>query len=378
MKTIKIISLLFAMAFMLQLQAQKTYVTTMKFTFSGGSEFGAPIGNDCGNMDVTKTVNSIDGIMQLDVNKVCHTYSFLQHWMGGTYAQSIVFNQRYIEMRIKSTAVHKTGCSVGFQVSGGNPETTPIPACNYSINEPDTWEIKFFRLGGDADTIFKEIDYFFENGTYYIDYVLLGDAAAPVAPTIDQVPDQHVIDNSGVHSVILTNILIPNRDVTDGLVVSASTSKNGIIRIIDLTQEYALNPSEPLKYNLKYEPVPGMSGLLDSIYVKVKDTIRGTQTVMGFEVSMLMCVNLDCGSLAEISSRVQVYPSVADNIITADFSEAFTGAITISDIEGRQIILKKIYSEGSTTFDISALSPGMYFVRISDPSGSVTRKILKK
>ena len=128
----------------------------------------------------------------------------------------------------------------------------------------------------------------------------------------------------------------------------------------------------------RYEPVPGMSGLLDSIYVKVKDTIRGTQTVMGFEVSMLMCVNLDCGSLAEISSRVQVYPSVADNIITADFSEAFTGAITISDIEGRQIILKKIYSEGSTTFDISALSPGMYFVRISDPSGSVTRKILKK
>ena len=364
----------------LLLNAQKTYVTQMKFTFSGGSEFGSPIGNDCGSNDITKTVNSIDGIMQLDVNKICHSWSFLQHWMGNAYAQSIVFKKRYIEVRIKSTAAHSTGCAINYQVSGGNPDGSigkSIPANTYKIINPDTWEIKFFQVGGNADTVFKEIDWNFENGTYYIDYALYGDAAAPPVPTIDVVKSKTVKDCAGVQNVSLTNIAIPNRDVQDGLFVEALSVKDGIVSgvtMVDLGDGSFVDVATKTA-TLQYTPVAGMGGQSDSIVVLVKDTIRGGVTRMAFKVDLLAG---PCTGLTENDAKVSVYPSVASDVVTIELPEVFTGEVSVSDITGKTVISKNIVAANKSEINVSSLASGIYLVRLSDESGSIVKKIIKK
>ena len=378
MKSIYKLILVSLLAIPLMLNAQKTYVSTMKFTFSGGSEFGSPIGNDCGNNDITKTVNSIDGIMQLDVNKVCHSWSFLQHWMGNPYAQSIVFKKRYMEIRVKSTAAHATGLSVGFQVSGGNPDGCigkSIPGLSYKIFNPDVWEIKFWQVGGNCDTVFKEVDWFFENGTYYIDYALLGDAAEPPVPTIDVVKSKIVKDNAGVQNISLTNVAIPNRDVQDGLTVEATSAKDGIlqnVQLVDLGDGSFVDVSTKTA-TLQFSPVAGMGGQNDSIIVLVKDTIRGGVKRMAFLVDLLAG-----GDLADLSAQIAVYPSVITDVVTIALPEAITGDIAVVDMVGKVVVAEKIVAKNNVKLDLSALAKGVYIVKISDGTSVATKKIVKE
>ena len=378
MKKLYLLTLVFICAINLSIQAQKTYASTMSFTFSGGSEFGKAVGNDCGNNDITKTVNSIDGIMQIDVNKVCHSWSFLQHWMGNAYSQSIVFKKRYIEFRIKSTSAHASGCNIAFQVSGGNPNGSigkTIPKLDYKIFQPDMWEIKFLEVGGTADTIFKEIDWNFENGTYYIDYALLGDAAAPSAPTIDQIKSKIVKENAGLQSVTLTNISIPNRTVQDGLFVEASSSKDGILQNIQLVDlgDGSFVDLDSKTATLQFAPVVGMGGQSDSVIVTVKDTIRGISSRMAFKVDLL-----SSNAIQDESSKISVYPSITKDIVTIDFPANTTSGVEIVSILGDVVLQKNGIAQEKTTIDLSGLASGVYFVKISNGASVVSKKIIKE
>ena len=376
MKTTNRLLMIAMLAFAVVVNAQKTYVSTMKFTFSGGSEFGSPIGNDCGNNDITKTVNSIDGIMQIDVNKVCHSWSFLQHWMGNPYAQSIVFKKRYMEARVKSTAAHSTGLGVGFQVSGGNPDGCigkSIPGISYKIFTPDVWEIKFWQVGGNCDTVFKEVDWNFENGTYYFDYVLYGDAAEPPVPTCDVVKSKIVKDNAGVQNVTLTNIAIPNRDVQDGLTVEVTSEKDGIltnVQMVDLGDGSFVDISTKTA-TLQFSPVAGMGGQSDSIIVTVKDTIRGGIKRMAFKVDLLV-------GLEDVALNVSIYPTIATDVVNIEIPELITGEVTICDMAGVVVAKKNINDANKVQLDVSGLTPGMYALKIADKTGSVVKKIIKK
>ena len=360
------------------INAQKSYVTSMKFTFSGGSEFGTPIGNDCGNMDVTKMINSIDGIMQVDVNKICHTWSFLQHWMGGAYAQSMVFRQRYFEMRIKSTAAHSDGCSVRFNATSGVPDDspgTPIPDVKYKINRSDTWEIKYFKLGGTKDTIFSDIEYSFDNGSYYIDYVLMGDAAAPPVPTIDQVKTKYAY---GTSSVTLTNVSIPDRETQDGLAIDVTTAKDGIltnVKIVDQGYGTFVDPATRTAV-VQFEVAPDMHGFSDSIIVLVKDTIRGGLKTMAFNVHTFVPSGLT-ENLSDENS-VSVYPNVTDEKVSVETAFSFSGQISVCDLNGKEIIQKESENSYKTDIDISSLPAGMYLVRISNNNDQIIKKIIKK
>ena len=188
--------------------------------------------------------------------------------MGGAYAQSMVFRQRYFEMRIKSTAAHSDGCSVRFNATSGVPDDspgTPIPDVKYKINRSDTWEIKYFKLGGTKDTIFSDIEYSFDNGSYYIDYVLMGDAAAPPVPTIDQVKTKYAY---GTSSVTLTNVSIPDRETQDGLAIDVTTAKDGIltnVKIVDQGYGTFVDPATRTAV-VQFEVAPDMHGFSCLLY----------------------------------------------------------------------------------------------------------------
>jgi len=72
MKKILFLNVLFLIT--LSSYSQKTFTKSISWDFSPGKE-GKWSGND--KTDVTYTVNSVDGILQVDVNKVKYTWSFL-------------------------------------------------------------------------------------------------------------------------------------------------------------------------------------------------------------------------------------------------------------------------------------------------------------
>ena len=372
MKSIVVIFLFLLLA--ATVTAQKTYVTSMTFSFSGGNEFGSPVGNDCGSTDFVKTVDSTLGIMKLEVNKICHSWSFLQHWMGSPYAQSIVFKNRYIEMRIKSTEPHSYVCSINFQASGGCPPCacSGIPAVYYKIYKPDTWEIKLFQLGGTCDTVFKEVDYNFENGTYYIDYVLYGDAAVPPVPAINKVNDIYYSGELPTSAQYLTlkGICIPARPF-DGLVISAK-SKNSLVGVSMVKQgDTFVNDSDStavLTYTFSKGFVPGSS---DSVFVTVDDTIRKTSKTTAFLIRSFRVGSDD------INDKIRVYPTYVTDKVTIDFPEAVNAEISILNIYGRAVFSKSLNDSNSTQVDVSGLPAGTYFCRISNGNTIVTKRIIK-
>jgi hypothetical protein len=353
------------LALPMMVMAQKTYPTTEKFTFSGGNNMpSTPIGNDCGSNDITVTMDAIDGNMNVVVNKVCHSWSFVQDWMGNAWAPSIVFVNRFIEIRVQSDAVHAPGTeNISFQCSGGNPNGSvgkSIPAVTYGIDAATDWEIKFFKLGGNCDTIFKEIDFNFENGNFTFDYAYFGDAAVPPTPTIDAVKDKNVAECAGLQTVNLTGIAIPGR-LYDGLQISAESKSDGFlsdISIMDLGGGTFIDETSG-SATLQYSPVDGMAGNSDSIIVTLKDTIRSTTARMAFKVNIL-AANASCSgqSLANISNKVSLYPSVTSDITTVTFPQAVSGNITVVDLLGKIVSTQKVSAQDKTDVNLSGLASG--------------------
>ena len=377
----KIPVILFLVLLSSTVTAQKTYVTSMIFTFIGGSEFGAPIGNDCGTNDIVKTVDATEGIMKVEVNKLCHTWSFLQHWMGGAYAQALVYKHRYIEMRIRSTAPHDSGLSIRFQVTGGLPDGSVgklIPDVFYKINKADTWEIKVLTLEGTADTVYKEIDYNFPNGTYEFDYVYHGDAAVPPIPVVDDVKEKMTCGDGKIHFAKLSGIQIPGR-LPEGLTVSATAKSADMIKDVSITN---LNGSflvnSPWSCDLLFSPQEGFTGLGDSVFVTVSDTIRKTSSIMGFKVNFIStCPGNDYWSLTDYSDDIKIYPVPAADAVTVELPEPVNGNLSIVNTLGTCVYSEKINS-ARLQVNIAGLPAGIYFVNISDDSGSVTKRIVKQ
>ena len=375
MKTLFFI-LFFFLAIVAKIPAQITYMTSMKFTFSGGSEFGSPIGSDCGTNDIVKTVDATAGVMKLEVNKICHSWSFLQHWMGCAYAPKMVFNNRYIEMRIKSDSVVTSGLSLSFQVQGGCPAVSPdksIPAINYTISKADTWETKLFKLGGNGDTITKEIDYFFPNGTFYIDYVYYGDAAIPKPVTASKPADIYFAGNlpSGTQYFTIKNVYVPERSF-DGLVVKTK-SKNETLNVAPVMNGSNYVDETDSTATISYTLTKAFeTKSADSILISIEDTTRKSLKSMAILVS-----GFGAGT-QNYSDKIHVYPTCATEQITIDFPEFVTAEISILNLYGCSVLSKSINGGNSTLVDVSGLPAGTYFCRISNGNTIVTKRIIKQ
>ena len=88
-------------------------------------------------------------------------------------------------------------------------------------------------------------------------------------------------------------------------------------------------------------------------------------------------IHCNANSIAEITAypSISIFPNPSSDIITFTIPEKST--IEILNIEGQ--IIKSIYSEASnTSFDISGLARGMYFVKVSSAKGIAVKKFIKE
>ncbi|MEZ4983890.1 MAG: T9SS type A sorting domain-containing protein [Saprospiraceae bacterium] len=74
-----------------------------------------------------------------------------------------------------------------------------------------------------------------------------------------------------------------------------------------------------------------------------------------------------------IDQFVQIAPNPATDLITAQVSDSFTGhPFEIIGFNG-QVIQKGTFEGSSTSIDVSQWPAGMYFIRATNPQGSITR-----
>lgn len=76
------------------------------------------------------------------------------------------------------------------------------------------------------------------------------------------------------------------------------------------------------------------------------------------------------------SEGMRVFPNPADKSILVSFSQINSGELIITDAAGREVICIKEFFPDSET-DVSALPPGIYFLRVSDGKTVLTARFTK-
>ncbi len=76
---------------------------------------------------------------------------------------------------------------------------------------------------------------------------------------------------------------------------------------------------------------------------------------------------------------LEVYPNPAQNILFVNYTlTQGVYKLSVLDLTGKQIILQSELSQGLHTVDISALSEGIYFLRVQDKEGVSCKKFIKR
>jgi Secretion system C-terminal sorting domain len=87
-------------------------------------------------------------------------------------------------------------------------------------------------------------------------------------------------------------------------------------------------------------------------------------------------LTLGTSNFDSVSNTINFYPNPATNMLTINNkSNSSINSISISDTNGRNVLEAK---NVSSTIDISDLSKGIYFVRLTTDAGSVTKKLVKE
>lgn len=86
------------------------------------------------------------------------------------------------------------------------------------------------------------------------------------------------------------------------------------------------------------------------------------------------------GQIEQIIAPLKVIPNPAKNNITIDgiTSSMKASSISITNIEGKVITTKNIEANNSSSFDISELKSGIYFVHVNHASGVEKVKFIKE
>jgi choice-of-anchor B domain-containing protein len=140
------------------------------------------------------------------------------------------------------------------------------------------------------------------------------------------------------------------------------------------------------------EETPGISSWVDRSY-KISDYLTPTATMTlkliatDYTPGNIVEAGLDLFYVDELSgigitenkgTKVSVYPNPNNGILTVQQSENIKSIIEIFNATG-QLILSTVSANQTSVIDISALSQGLYIVKISDTSGKVcfVEKLIK-
>jgi hypothetical protein len=88
--------------------------------------------------------------------------------------------------------------------------------------------------------------------------------------------------------------------------------------------------------------------------------------------------NLSTNTLEVTKPYISLYPNPVNSTLTIKTTQNnIIDNITLFDISGRVILVKKGTNSVSEKINLSSLSNGSYFIKISTDSGEVTKKIIK-
>jgi len=113
----------------------------------------------------------------------------------------------------------------------------------------------------------------------------------------------------------------------------------------------------------------------DSVYCRTYTNINGCDSVV--------CLTLTVSTIGIDDFRftmydLQVYPNPTSGELTIESGEWRMENVEIYDVMGRLLQSKIVNLKSKITIDISHLSAGIYFLRISAEAGEVVRKVMKE
>lgn len=75
-------------------------------------------------------------------------------------------------------------------------------------------------------------------------------------------------------------------------------------------------------------------------------------------------------------NAIKVYPTITNGVVTVSNTDAVKNAnVTVFNVNGAQL---RTVTLNANTLDFSNLSSGLYFVRIENDKGSITKKVIRK
>jgi hypothetical protein len=97
-------------------------------------------------------------------------------------------------------------------------------------------------------------------------------------------------------------------------------------------------------------------------------------------ISSTLCVILATQEISNNAPNLNIYPNPCSNILNIDFeNESGLSSIQILDITGRVLFTDHFkLTIDHFSIDVSALNPGMYFIRLKSHAGTEVKKFIKE
>lgn len=115
-----------------------------------------------------------------------------------------------------------------------------------------------------------------------------------------------------------------------------------------------------------------------SITVSAAGTYTATQTVNGCTSGSSNAVTLDdCTGVEELSSSVSIYPNPADAVVNVELTNV-TGSIALMTAEGKLIDSRMVSASTTEVFNVTGLTPGIYFFVVNNAGSVSTEKVVIK
>jgi len=269
-----------------------------------------------------------------------------------------------------SNSQYPNGCPayISFEV---NVERLPDPVI-ISINNIYTSCVDYIN----NSIIYRQVDLSTEYSAPYIFQWYKNSVAIQGAIY----PDYHAID-SGSYTVAITGpaplfcagIISPPFEVIKS--GPASLIGNGYtINGNDITvnaqgfgiYQYSLNADGPWQDSNIFTDVQG-GGLNNNIYIRDNREPEGCSTNI---ISNVLSSN------KEVLPRLTVYPNPASTVLTLQNASVITG-ITVYNTVGQQV-LNKLVNSTDASVDVSAITNGVYFLKVQATDGQKTVRIVKE
>lgn len=211
------------------------------------------------------------------------------------------------------------------------------------------------------DSVLEYMVHFQNTGTSFAQNIVVIDTLdanldwSTLHPIFQSYPCNITVSDAGVARFTFTNIDLP-AETTDDL------RSNGMFT-------YSIQTRHGLPYGTQFR-----NGA--AIYFDYNAPVY-TNTTLN---TLAWPDNAQVKQPADRANSFMVYPNPAKNSFSAVIADAEAGAyeLRVTDISGRSMINKAIYLQKgrqSIPVDASALSPGMYFVTVSNEGKTQTQKL---